>query len=271
MTVPDPQEWERELSLAFEALLDRPLGDYPTTAEYAHYAWNDEMSFLLIEDLVGGDLDPAALLTPPGEAAQDVHAALSWDRWPVDHANSLWVVEADLCDPYGPLGEHAGPALAEVASGADFELTVSGADLLRVLAEHRADLAGVDPDELTGRVQWLQRITTDGTLPGALRSATWTAHGPGGLVTFDADVKVKPKFDKALRRISDPALRDHLRMLCLTEYWARSRGGYYLGPGRCPHELGWIAELPGHETVAGWTYGEGQASTAVFQIKRPAA
>ncbi|GAB2836538.1 hypothetical protein GCM10022221_39630 [Actinocorallia aurea] len=265
-----PDGWHRDLAHAFAVLLGRPLDAFPADARYELYTWNDELSFLMLEDLLSGDLDLAAFARGEAGAPDDEDdydaPPFSWAGWPSDHPGSLWLIEEDLLAPDGGLGERIGPALERVATGAGFQRTVSGADLLRVLEEHRADLGEADGADLMGRVQWLQRVRTDGTLLDALRTATWTAAGPGGLVPFFGGAEVEPAWEEALRAVSHPALRDHLRMLCLTAQWARSDGAYYAGT-RCPYDLDRIGARPGHETVAAWEFGEGQASTAIFQVK----
>ncbi|ROO88130.1 hypothetical protein EDD29_5790 [Actinocorallia herbida] len=268
----DPEAWHRDLAHAFAVLLGRPLDAFPATAEYALFTWNDELSFLMLEDLLSGDLDLAALARgeveeAEGDAYPDDSPRFGWEDLPADHPGSLWVFEEDLLEEDGGLGGRIGPALRAVASGTGHERTVSGADLLRVLAEHADDLGEADGDELMGRVQWLQRVRTDGTLLAAMRAATWTLNGPDELVPFEPGAEVEPAWDEALRSVADPRLRDHLRMLCLTAHWARSDGAYYLGQGECPHDFTRLAERPGYETVTGWEFGEGQASSAVFQIK----
>lgn len=144
---------------------------------------------------------------------------------------------------------------------------VSGADFARVLAAHDGELDEIDADTLMGRVQWLQRARTDGTLFDAMRTATWTMAGPEHLVPFARGAQVEPGREESLAGVSDARLRDHLRMLCLTAHWARSDGAYFLGVGECSHDLRWIADQPGHEPVAGWEFGEGQGSSGVFAVK----
>lgn len=61
--------WESELASGFEALLGRPLGAYPAEAEYVVYCWDDETSFMMLEDFLDGAVDLAAIARGelPGE------------------------------------------------------------------------------------------------------------------------------------------------------------------------------------------------------------
>ncbi len=264
----DSEVWKRELADAFEVLLGRPLDAHSTTAEYVFYTWNDEISFLMLEDFVSGRVDVGAIAR--GEhVGGDGYGGVSqfeWDAWPFDHGRSVWLLEEETLGE-GGFGARIGAALRDVSAEYGSARAVPGADFARVLAAHHDQVGEIDCDELTGLVQWLQRVGTDGTLLDAMRAATWTMGGPDDLVAFDSEVEVDPELEEALRRVPGSRLRDHLRMLCLTEYWARSDGGYYLGPRECPHDLRWVADQPGHEVVAGWEFGEGQASSAVFGIK----
>ncbi|WP_283134840.1 hypothetical protein [Rhizohabitans arisaemae] len=267
-SVVEPEAWNRELANAFEVLLGRSLGAYSTTAEYAFFTWNDEMSFLMRDDFFTGAIDVNAVAR--GEPIDDDHhdgvSPFDWDQWPVDHGRSVWLFDEGALGGDGGPGRPIHPALRAVSVAYGSRRVVSGADLARVLAAHGGRLGEVDGPEAIGMVRWLQRIRTDGTLFDAMRAATWTMGGPGDLAAFDDEVEVEPELEEALRRISDPRLRDHLRMLCLTEEWARCDGGYYLGPRECPSDLRWIAEQSGHDVVAGWEFGEGQASSAIFEI-----
>lgn len=275
LTVDDRNAWERELGDALALLLGRPLAEYPVTSEYAFYAWNDEISVLALEDHLSADVDLEAIargdsidgdsIDGDGDPVGDNH--FSWDVWPVDHARSVWLIDQSTVSDDGPLGGDLGAALAAASTRHDSEYAVSGADLARVLLAHQEQADEVDSDELIGSVQWLARIRTDGTLLGAMRAATWTFGGRDELVPFTRSAKVEPKWDEVLRQVPDARLRDHLRMLCLTAHWARSDGAYYLGPGDCPFDLRWVSEQPGYDAVAGWEFGEGQASSAVFAIK----
>ncbi|MEU0985855.1 hypothetical protein [Streptomyces sp. NPDC005953] len=275
----EPGAWNRELANAFEVLLGKPLDAYPATAEYALFTWNDEVSYLMYEDLLSGAVDMSVdesdepdesgepdELVDEGEHGSE-QPQFDWDLWPTDHERSVWLIDEGAPGADGALGEAIHTALRAVSVAYDSRRAVFGADLARVLAVHGLPPGEVDPADAVGMVQWLQRVRTGGTLFDAMRAATWTTGGPGALVPFEREAEVEPAMEQALRRVSHPRLRDHLRMLCLTAHWARSDGGYYLGPGECPNDLRWIAEQPGHEVVAGWEFGEGQASSAVFKIK----
>ncbi|MBW8482316.1 hypothetical protein [Actinomadura parmotrematis] len=248
----DPAAWNRELAAAFGALLGRPLDAYPQ-AEYALYAWADEVSYMALEDLLDGEPDAPAGPVP----VLDVPPGFDWDLLPADDDRSLWLIED------GAFDGAAGAALTAVALGDGGTRAVTGADFARVLAPYAEEL---DADELIGQVRWLQRVRTDGTLLDAMRAATWTLHGPDGLVAFAPGAEVEPAHEKALAAVPDARLRDHLRMLCLTAHWARSDGAYFLGPGEHAYDFEWIAGRPGRTAVAGWEFGEGQGATTIFAI-----
>ncbi|GAA0269582.1 hypothetical protein [Cryptosporangium japonicum] len=257
-------QWQQELTTAFEILLGRPLGTFSTSSRYVVYAWADEMSADAFDDLFHGDLDLATiadgeLIDEPGEPHE---AMLSWDRFAVDHGRSVWSIEDGVVDDLGVVAAD----LRAAGRRDDSTWTIAGADLARVLLAHRDTLDEAETDDAAGDVHWLQRVHTDGTLAGAMRAATWTLDGPSGLLPPADAVGVEPEWAEALTGVGDPRLRDHLRMLCLTAHSARSEGAYYLGRGYsfC-FEV--IAGRPGHEVVAGWEFGEGQGALAVFEVK----
>ncbi|MGX2998565.1 hypothetical protein JNUCC64_30600 [Streptomyces sp. JNUCC 64] len=271
-SVPDPltarRTWRNELAHAFEVLLGGPLDAFPAEGGYACYHWDDLGQYDALTGLLGGRVDLAAVarggpVTGDHEAEGDPSGR---DRWSYDLGRSVWLFEADALGADGPFGQATGPALRAVSLPApDSERAVHGADFARVLAERDGGPAGIDEAELTGRTTLLARIGTDGTLFGAMRAATGTLGGPDGLTGFQKGVEVAPEWEEELRRVPDARLRDHLRMLSLAEEDARCDGAYYLGPGRCSGDFDWIAALPGHQAVAGWEFGEGQASSAVFR------
>lgn len=142
-----------------------------------------------------------------------------------------------------------------------------GTTCFRSVLSHSNELDEVDSDGVM--VALVLRIDTDETLFDAMRAATWTTGGPDSLVRMDEGAEVEPEWDRSLQRIPHTQLRDHLRMLSLTAPWARGYGAHFLGsgPGTCPFQLDWVSRRPGHETIAGWEFGEGQASSAVFTFK----
>lgn len=190
-----------------------------------------------------------AVVAPEAEDFEADDYPLSWTRWQLDLGRSLFLLEGNVS------------AGARAVSLDESRLVVNGADLARLL-----DGEDVAPDDVFVTV--LARVATDATLFDAMRAATWTMGSPADLADFRTDAETEPKWAAALERIDHPALRDHLRMLCLTAQSARSAGGLYLGTDHCPADLLWPAEQPGHTLVAAWEFGEGQASSAIFEVKR---
>ncbi|GAA3838266.1 hypothetical protein GCM10022243_00920 [Saccharothrix violaceirubra] len=260
--MPDSEAWGRELAGAFEVLLGKPLDAFRAGPEYALYHWNDMLQYDILEDFLAGTADQDA--TAAAEA--DDHP-FSPDEWTFDHGRSIWLFTEDALDAEGPFGETVGAALKAVSTAVDdSEYAVSGVDFARVLAEHRDAIDGIDGEELVGEVSLLLRIDTDGTLFDAMRAATWTTGGPETLVALDDDVKVAPEWAEKLLGVPDVRLRGHLGMLSLCAQDARSDGAYYLGPGDHSGDFASIARRPGHQPVAGWEFGEGQASSVIFQV-----
>jgi hypothetical protein len=238
--VTERERWESDLAIAFEALLGRRLDDFDPTATYVLYHWDDIMSAEYLECFGGAGRLGSVLRPEHPEYADSGEHPLSWARWSLDLGRSLFFLDADDADS----GE------------GDDRVATTG-----------SVLAAQDPDTAGEVLTVLARVETDGTLFGAMRAATWTMGRPGDpLLQIGTGVRVEETWEKTLERVAPPALRNHLRMLCLTDYSARAEGAFYSGAHRCPIDLRWIAEQPGHTLVAGWEFGEGQASSAVFQV-----
>ncbi|MEO3974917.1 hypothetical protein [Streptomyces sp. CAU 1734] len=170
-----------------------------------------------------------------------------------------------------PFGDTFVTALRSVARlTGDGDALVRGAALAPLLGRHGVDLTGGAAAELNCWLTVLLRVATDGTLHDAMRAATFTERGPGHLVSVHDMNRVRAAarpWEERLGAVAHPALRDHLRMLCLTEEDARSEGGFRCESGDWP----W-ADVPaaaGCSVVAGWGFGESQAGTAVVRL--PAA
>ncbi|MEV8636233.1 site-specific integrase [Streptosporangium sp. NPDC051023] len=93
------------------------------------------------------------------------------------------------------------------------EVLVHGAELGPLLDRHGIDLTSEESGKLNGWLTVLLRVTTDGTLTDAMRTATFTERGPEHLVsihdmddTFSAD----EPWEERLSAVTHPALRDHL-------------------------------------------------------------
>lgn len=242
--------WDAELSHAFGILLGAPLDAFDPAATYALHHWDE---FLDAEFHRG--LDLAAMrraevprrsdLAEPFRRLSDADGTeLNRTRFGFDLGRSVFRVDDDI-----PLPGDVITALdAAKAAGGTGWRTIRGASFAAILARHGvdlADLADADDDFATCGVSILARVRTDGSLSDAMRAATWTMSGPDRLVPFidtsphdghrltAADtVIVEPEWEEALRAVSRAPLRDHLRRLCLTSYWAASRG--WAVPGRPP-------------------------------------
>lgn len=136
---------------------------------------------------------------------------------------------------------------------------VLGKDLARIIRRHEVDTAVLE------MIPILARARTDGSLLDAMKAATWTMGGYGGLVMFDRDLEVEPQWQARLTAIEDLGLRTHLGQLCLTEEAARCDGAYFAG--QVVHLLEGLKALPSHTLLAAWELGEGQACSAVFQVQ----
>ncbi|MFF2659123.1 hypothetical protein ACFVUH_17365 [Kitasatospora sp. NPDC058032] len=281
----DPGGWDAALASAFAILLDGnpaidPAAD-PTVgpaAGYGVYYASDSLDEFLFpspwatSDALSGP-EPRQLPDPDGEFPFS-----PW-TWRFDLGGSLFRFDADLLAGTGPWGEdgHKGPRpfgdafvadLRIVATVDEFgEALVHGADLGPLLARHDLDLTDRNAEKLNTWLTVLLRVATDGTLTDALRAATFTERGPEHLVSVGDMSRARSAaepWEERLGTLTHPALRDHLRMLCLSQNDARSEGGFYSGAGNWPWSD--ILEAVGCSLVAGWGFGESQAGTAVVRL-----
>lgn len=116
------------------------------------------------------------------------------------------------------------------------------------------------------RMMW--RIQTDGTLFDAMRAATWTFGGYEDLVPFADEVKVMPVWRKKIKEISDTRLREHFSMLCLDQESARGCDGAYFSGTKCSSPFNEVQKVMGYTPIASWWFGEGQAGSTLFQVKK---
>jgi hypothetical protein len=223
---------------------------------------------------------PAALADPEPKRLQFFEDyPFSPTLWRLDLSRTLFSFDADMLDGTEPWGEigHKGPRpfgddfvadiRAAAVEGAD-EVLVRGAELGPLLARYGIDLTHARSKKLNGWLTALFRVATDGSLTDAMRAATFTTRGPEHLTPFDGEGSfdaAETKWEEALRLVQHPALRDHLRMLCLSEFDARAYGAHYCGAGWWPYDSG-ILESFGCSLVAGWQFGEAQAGTAVVKL-----
>ncbi|MFI7537136.1 hypothetical protein [Streptosporangium sp. NPDC049376] len=269
----DPNGWSAALTGAFEIL----LGGEPTVdpaAGYGVYYASDSLDEFLF---------PSPWATPEGLSGREPRYLPDSDgeypfspwTWRFDLGESLFRFDADLLAGTGPWGAdgYKGSRPFDDAFVADLrtvssideagEALVYGAELGPLLGRHGVDLTGEESERLNGWLTVLLRVATDGTLPDAMRAATFTERGPEHLVPIH-DMSAEEPWEERLSAVTHPALRDHLRMLCLSERDARSRGGFYYGTDHWP----WtdVLEAAGCSLVAGWGFGESQAGVAVVRL-----
>ncbi|MER7705807.1 hypothetical protein ABTX81_23300 [Kitasatospora sp. NPDC097605] len=272
-----PGEWEAALAGAFEILLGgEPDGD-PAARYGVHYASDSLDEFLFPNDWATPDALSAA--TPRHLPDPDGEFPFSPWTWRFDLSESLFRFDPDLLAGTGPWGEdgHKGPRpfddafvtdLRAVATvDEDGETLVRGAELGTLLGRHGVDLTDRRCEKLNCWLTVLPRVATDGTLTDAMRAATFTERGPEHLVS--AHDMTRPRsaeapWEERLGAVTHPALRDHLRLLCLSPSDARSEGGFYYGADGWP----WadVLEAAGCSLVAGWGFGESQAGVAVVRL-----
>ncbi|MFE2042386.1 hypothetical protein ACFXAZ_15950 [Streptomyces sp. NPDC059477] len=275
----DPGEWDAALATAFEILLGGQPTVAPSAAGYGVYYASDPLDEFLFPSPWAtpealSDREPRHLPDPDGE-----YPFSPW-AWRFDLSESLFRFDADLLAGTGPWGDggHKGPRPFDDAFVADLrtvssvdeagEVLVRGAELGPLLGRHGVELTSRESEKLNGWLTVLLRVATDGTLTGAMRAATFTERGCGHLVSMHdiryASAAAEP-WEERLSAVTHPALRDHLRMLCLTRERARSEGGFYCGTGYWPGPTDVLEEV-GCSLVAGWGFGESQAASAVVRL-----
>ncbi|MEV7012971.1 hypothetical protein [Streptosporangium sp. NPDC051022] len=269
--------WGAALAGAFEILLGGKPAVDPAAGYGVYYASDPLDEFLFpnpwaTPDALSGR-EPRHLPDSDGE-----YPFSPW-TWRFDLSESLFRFDAELLAGTGPWGDggHKGPRPFDDAFVADLrvvssvdeagEALVHGAELGPLLGRHGVDLTDEKSRKLNSWLTVLLRVATDGTLTDAMRAATFTERGPEHLVSIhdvDDACSADEPWEERLSAVTHPALRDHLRMLCLAEDDARSKGGFYCGTGHWP----WtdVLEAAGCSLVAGWGFGESQAGTAVVRL-----
>lgn len=265
--------WDAALAGAFEILLGGKTAIDPAAGYGVYYASESLDEFLFPNPWVTpetlSDRKPRLLPDADGE-----YPFSPW-TWRFDLGESLFYFDADLLAGTGAWGAdgHKGPRPFDDAFVADLravslteetdEVLVRGAELGPLLGRHGVDLTDKASEKLNTWLTVLLRVATDGTLTDAMRAATFTERGPEHLVPIHGRSAAEP-WEERLSAVTHPALRDHLRMLCLTRNDARSEGGFYCGADHWPWSD--LLEAVGCSLVAGWGFGESQAGVAVVRL-----
>ncbi|MEU9607462.1 hypothetical protein [Streptomyces sp. NPDC048057] len=276
VTTTDLGGWDAALVSAFEMLLGGQPAVEPAARYGVYYAPFDEGLFpnhWATPDALTSR-EPRQLPDP-----DDGEYPFSPWAWRFDLSESLFCFDAELVAGTGPWGEggHKGPRLFDDVFVADLrtvgsvnedgEVLVHGAELGPLLDRHGVELTNEKSQELNCWLTVLLRVTTDGTLTDAMRAATFTERGPEHLVSISdmtyARSAAEP-WEERLSAVTHLALRDHLRMLCVTEDDARSEGGFHVGTDYWPGPE--ALEAVGCSLVAGWVFGESETSTAVVRL-----
>ncbi|MFB7470188.1 hypothetical protein [Kitasatospora sp. NPDC056184] len=269
--------WDAALAGAFEILLGDPPVVGPAARYGVYYASDSLDEFLFPNSWATPDAlsDRAPRQFPELEGE---YPFSPW-TWRFDLSESLFRFDADLLAATGVWGEdgHKGPRPFDDAFVADLrtagtvdeygDLLVRGAELGALLGRHGVDLTGPHATKLNTWLTVLLRVATDGTLTDAMRAATFTERGPEHLVSVRDMSRARSAaepWEERLGAVTHPALRDHLRMLCLSRADARSEGGFYSGADGWPWDD--VLEAAGCSLVAGWGFGESQAGTAVARL-----
>lgn len=201
-------DWESSLTQAFSVLLNHPLADFDSGAEYAAYYSGN----WLYETGVDKDplwLEPAAL-TGRETITNENLLLLDEAGYPdlrFDASRSLFEIYTDAAEFPAAFKEDL--AAASLA-GSDHYPQVSGADLARLTARHGVDLTSPDLPAKTWQLTDA-RIASDGTLLDALRVATGIGDDPDSLVPRE---ETNATTEAAITAVEHAGLRAHLRAFC---------------------------------------------------------
>ncbi|WP_217236339.1 WD40 repeat domain-containing protein [Streptomyces sp. AC555_RSS877] len=201
-------DWGSSLTQAFGVLLNQPLSDFDSDAQYAAYYsgnWLHE---------TGSDRNPvwleSAALTGRETVTNENLLLLDEAGYPdlrFDASRSLFEIYTDAVD--FPAAFKEGLAAVQLA-GSDHWPQVRGADLARLTARHGVDLTSPDLLAKTWRLTDA-RIASDGTLLDALRVATGIGEGPDSLVPREDTAATA---EAAITAVEHAGIRTHLRAFC---------------------------------------------------------
>ncbi|MBA4866616.1 WD40 repeat domain-containing protein [Streptomyces sp. PSKA54] len=201
-------DWESSLTQAFGVLLNHPLSDFDSGAEYAAYYSGN----WLYE--TGSDRDPVwlepAALNGRETVTNENLLLLDEPGYPdlrFDASRSLFEIYTDAVD--FPAAFQQGLAAVKLA-GSDHYPQVRGSDLARLTARHGVDLTSPDLPAKTWRLTDA-RIASDGTLLDALRVATGIGEGPDSLVPRK---ETDATTEAAIAAVEHAGIRAHLRAFC---------------------------------------------------------
>lgn len=247
-----------ELRHGFDVLLGRPLDTFDPDARYDLWFFVDSELLPEHERVPALALEQLVVGRPRAPAAvHDTRKGEFWQRYATDYARTLFVYDKhDLPEAPDEL----------VASLQASHYALTGEELAQRVERSKLDLAEVLD------LCWYacRRAVTDGTLVDAMAAATLSASMPAGMLSraqFENgdDIRFEPRWEHALRGITDEALREHLLMSCVdlqTSRWA----GSWIDP---KHKADvWLEPVVkrGGEILAIWHSGEGQATRAVVKF-----
>jgi hypothetical protein len=247
-----------QLRHGFEVLLGRPLDTYETDARYEVWFFVDSELLPESERVPSLTLEQLVVGRPRAPAAKhDTLHGEFWGRYAVDYARTLFVYDKhDLPD--------APDDLVAALQLTHYALT---GEELALLAERRE----LSLREVLAPCWYAcRRAVTDGSLLDAMAAATLSASLPAGMLSRAShengdDIRFEPRWEHALRGITDEALREHLLMSCVDLQTARWAGAW-LDP---KHKADvWLEPVVkrGGQILSIWHSGEGQATRAVVKF-----
>lgn len=247
-----------DLRHGYEVLLGRPLDTFEAEARYEVWFFVDaellpeheRVTELTIEQLVVGR--PSA-----PSASHDTKHGEFWQRYAVDYARTLFVYDKhDLDDAPDDL----------VAALQAHHYTLSGEQLAQIVDAGALELA----DVLGPCWYACRRAVTDGSLGDAMAAATLSQSLPSGMLSRAQyengdEIRFEPRWEHALRDVSDEALREHLLMSCVDLQTSRWAGSWFDPKHKTDVWLEPIVKRGG-VILAIWHTGEGQATRAVVKL-----